>query len=400
MNRLNRVLVVTLAVVALVALGGYAAPAVHADDVTAVRLAVVDFKTNVVSVIDAEDGDVLASFGMPGPGSVYGSTSGRWFYVIHTAAGRVSVIDSGLRVEDHGDHQDLVIGAPFVRGTVNTGRRPIDTWVQNGMLTVHNDDDGTLAVFEDDRLEVALDYREIRGAGTGHNNAVVLGGDIVLLSLASAGTVTAYRMDGSAIQTFEGCPGTHGWTVWGMTAAAGCRDGVMLFTRSGDTITMTKVNNPAGTPDNVRVGTLRSNPNASMIVGNWGAGLALIDPRTATMTPVQLPAAPLAFYFTADGSRLIVLTPDGNVHALNPATGQVLGTVAAVAPYVAPAMGQPPVARPGMTVGAGVAYVTNPPAGEIVAVDTTTMTVARRMNVGGTPTSIAMVSATGEMHGE
>jgi hypothetical protein len=205
-------------------------------------------------------------------------------------------------------------------------------------------------------------------------------------------------MDGSAMQTFEGCPGTHGWTVLGMTAASGCRDGVMLFTRLGGTVTMRKIDNPPGTPDTVRVATVRSNPNSPVIIGNWGAGLALIDPQAGTLTPVTLSAAPLAFFFTADGSRLIVLMPDGAVQALNPATGQVIGSVAAVAPYVAPAMGQPAVPRPGLTVGAGVAYITNPTAGEIVEINTQTMAIGRRIAVGGTPTSIAMVALTGEVH--
>jgi hypothetical protein len=398
MQRSLRFLLGALVALSLATFGGVAPPTARADDTTAVRLAVVDFDTNAVTLLDAGNGASLATFGMPGPGSVHGSSSGRWFYVVHTAAGRVSVIDAGLRTEDHGDHQDLTITPPFVRGTVITGRRPIDTWVQDGMLTVHNDDDGTLAVFDDRRLEVALDYTEIRGSGTGHNNAVVLGGDTVLLSLASAGTVTAYRMDGSVIQRFEGCPGTHGWTVLGATAAAGCTDGVMLFSKSGDTVTMRKIQNPAGTPSNTRVSTLRSNSNSPMITGNWGAGLALIDPAAGTLTPVSLPAAPLAFAFTEDGSRLIVLTPDGSLHALDPSSGRMLGAVVAVAPYVAPAMGQPAIARPGLTVGDGVAYLSNPPSGEIVEIDTATMTITRRMRVGGTPGSIAMIAVSGELH--
>lgn len=398
MQRSLRLLLGMLVALSMVALGAVAAPAALADETTAVRLAVVDFDTNAVTVLDAAGGATLATFGMPGPGNVHASTSGRWFYVVHTAAGRVSMIDSGLRLEDHGDHHDLTISPPFVRGTVLTGRRPIDTWVQDGMLTVHNDDDGTLAVFDDRRLEVALDYTEIRGAGTGHNNAVVIGGDTVLLSLAAAGSVTAYRMDGSVIQRFDGCLGTHGWTVLGTVAAAGCSDGVMLFSKSVDAVTMRKIQNPAGTPNTTRVSTLRSNANSPVMAGNWGAGLALIDPRAGTLTPVSLPAAPLAFAFTSDGSRLIVHTPDGSVHAVDPISGRILGAVAAVMPYAAPTMGQPPVARPGLTVGDGVAYLTNPPAGEIVEINITAMTVARRINVGGVPTGIAMIAISGAMH--
>jgi DNA-binding beta-propeller fold protein YncE len=364
---------------------------------TAVRLAVFDFQRNAVTVLDAATGEVLAGFGMPGPGTVYGSSTGRWFYVIHTAQNRVSVIDSGLRREEHGDHMDLIEGPPFVRGTVVVGRRPIDTWVGNGMLTVHSDDDGTLAVFEDRRLEAALDYIEIRGAGTGHNNGLVLG-DYVLLSLASAGEVSVYRMDGTRLQPFTGCPRTHGWALRGTLAAAGCADGVMLFSLEGEEVRMTKIANPPDTPDNIRVGTVRSNPNSPVMVGNWGSGVVIIDPVARTLRPVPLPVNPLAFFFTPDGRRVTVLTADGNVHALDPRSGQILATVAAVAPYTAPASGEAPAPRPGMVVGEGVAYITDPPAGTVVEVDTATMTVRRRMSVGGVPTSIGMVSVTGVPH--
>jgi hypothetical protein len=397
MKRTMYVLLAALLLGAVTALGGAPSPAVEAAETTATRLAVVDFETNTVTVLDASTGEALAGFGMPGPGTVYGSSSGRWFYVIHTSTGRVSVIDSGLSLEDHGDHVDLERRPPFVRGTVITGRRPIDTWVGNGYLTTHNDDDGSLAVFEDKRLEVALDYAEIRGAGTGHNNGLILG-DYVLLSLASAGRVTAYRMDGSAVQTFEGCPGTHGWAIAGDVAAAGCADGVMIFTLAGGQLSMSKVNNPAGTPMGTRVGTVRASANSPVMVGNWGSGLAIIRPGAAELQAVPLPTAPRAFSFTPDGARLIVLTNDGNVHALSPSTGQVLGMAAAVEPYTPAAAGQPPVPAPGMVVGSGVAYLTNPTIGQIVEVNTNTMTVSMRMNVGGAPTSIAMVSMTGEVH--
>jgi hypothetical protein len=367
-------------------------------ETTAVRIAFADFRTNAVTVLDGASGERLASFGMPGPGSIYGASGGRWFYAVHTAPGRVSVIDSGLRAEDHGDHADLLAGPPFVRGTVRVGRRPVDTWVQNGMLTVHSDDDGTLALFEDERLEVALDYTEIKGAGPGHNNGLVLG-DHVLLSLASAGRVTAYRLDGSAAQTFEGCPGTHGWTLNGGVAAAGCADKVMLFTQAGDQLRASSVPHPPGTPEGTRVGTLRSHPASQVLAGNWGPGLTLIRPAEATMQPVPLPAAPLAFAFSGDGARLLALTPDGTLHALDPASGRALGSVAAVDPYVAPASGQPAAPRPSLAVGNGVAYLSNPTLGQIVEVNTTAMSVTRRLDVGGQPTSIGLVSLTGALHG-
>jgi len=271
---MTRILRLSIILAALLFAGVTAAGRPHTvaaqGEVTVTRLVVADAQTGALSVIDAEDGTVLATFGTPSANpNVVASSSGRWVFAVHTAANRVTVLDTGLRLEDHGDHRDLVVGHPFVRGTVVTGRRPIDFWAGDSRATVHNDDDGTLAVFDDERLEHTLDFTEIRGAGTGHNNAVVLG-ETVLLSLASAGRISAYRINGAAITSFEGCPGTHGWTTRAGTAAAGCTDGVMLITGTGTNLTARKVGEPAGSPESARVSTLTSHPDNPVLAANFG----------------------------------------------------------------------------------------------------------------------------------
>jgi DNA-binding beta-propeller fold protein YncE len=378
--------------IAAVCVNSRPAPVVAEDTVTVIRLVIADADTGALTVLDAADGRTIATFGTPSanPG-VTASPSGRWVYAVNTAANRVTILDTGLRLEDHGDHADLVVGPPFVRGTIVTGRRPIDFWAQRGMATVHNDDDGTLAVFDEGRLEVALDYTEIRGAGTGHNNAVVLG-DTVLLSLASAGRITAYRMDNSIVTSFEGCLGTHGWTTRGATAAAGCIDGVMLITNSPAGLMAKKVAEPAGSPDTARVSTLISHEQSPVLIGNFGQGLAIIQPDADLMQVVPLPSMPVRFLFDAAGTRLVVVTLDGMVHVLEPATGRILGSMAAVTP-IRTGDGAPPTAL--MAVTATTAYVTDPQAGQVVAVDLAGPSLARRMNVGGAPRGIAAVAMTG-----
>src|SRR5688572_27174598 len=149
------------------------------------RLVVADASSHVVSVFDPESRQRVASFGTPGKiGNVYPSSIGRWVFLVHTDANRVSIIDTGLHREDHGDHQDVEAGAPHVRGTVYPGQKPIDFWAGHGMATVHNDDDGSVTIFDERELETTVASKTIKGAGTGHNNAVVLE-DLVLLSLAS-----------------------------------------------------------------------------------------------------------------------------------------------------------------------------------------------------------------------
>jgi hypothetical protein len=387
---------------ALLALSGLAtAPAGAAQDgdhARAARLVVADALAHTLTVLDPANDERLATFGTPGRiGNVVRSSSGRWIFAVHTDANRLTILDSGLRRTDHGDHLDLVIGAPFVRATVYPGRKPIDFWSGHGMATVHNDDDGTLRVLDDERLEESVVLARINGAGTGHNNAVVLE-ETVLLSLASEGRVTAYNLvDGRAGQTFDGCPGTHGWTTPSRTlAAAGCTDGVMLFTKAGAQITARKIGEPTGSPEAARVSTLVSHPASPVLIGNFGQGLAIVRPDGTEVQPLPLASAPVRFAFDQAGARLVVLTLDGKLQALDPESGDTLWSTDAVTPVDPATAGAP---RPSFAVGSEVAYLTDPPAGRIVKVDLGTGRLfGTPLAIGGTPTAVALVELDGAEH--
>jgi hypothetical protein len=386
---------------AIVAAGAFAAavvwavPAAAEGPVSAARLVVVDAVAATLTVLDAATDERLASFATPGRiGNVVSSPSGRWVYATHSDANRVTILDSGLRLESHGDHADLIVGAPYVRATLNPGRKPIDFWTGNGMATVHNDDDGTLAILDERVLEISIEVTKLKGAGTGHNNAVVLE-DTVLLSHVPSAKVSAYALaDGKLVETFESCPGAHGWTTRGTTAAAvGCTDGVMLFSKSGGVVTMQKIGEPAGSPDNARVSYTASHPAHELIVGNFGQGVAVIRPGAAELQPVPLSANPIRFAFTRDGQQVIVLTLDGQLHAFDPAAGRVLWSTQAVAPVDTTVAGAP---RPMLAVGESVTYVSDPPDGRIVKIDLTDgQPVGAPIAVGGTPTLIVLVHLAG-----
>jgi hypothetical protein len=393
------VLVFTFGLAAISVLTAASARAAQEEhQANAARLVVADALSHTLTVLDAAKDERLATFATPGRiGNVVRSSNGRWVFAVHTDANKVTVLDSGLRRVDHGDHMDLEMGAPYVRATIHPGRKPIDFWAGNGMATVHNDDDGTLAVFDEQRLEDGTEVVRLKGAGTGHNNAVVLE-DTVLLSLASEGRITAYGLaDGAVRQAFEGCPGTHGWTTRGRTfAAAGCTDGVMLFSKEGPQVVARKVAEPAGSPESSRVSTITSHRNSEILVGNFGQGLALIRPADAELRSVPLTSTPVRFAFDHDGERLAVLTLDGKLHLLDPVSGEILWSADAVTPVDTATAGAP---RPALAVGEEIAYVTDPPAGRIVKID---LAIGRPFGtplaIGGTPTLLALVELEGAQH--
>jgi hypothetical protein len=95
-------------------------PTLAQADFTAVRIMSIDGRTGELNVINPATGEVVGTFTTPAEGfaSVYSSTSGRYMLANHYFGQHVTIVDSGLRSVPHGDHVDLVEGAPFVRATI------------------------------------------------------------------------------------------------------------------------------------------------------------------------------------------------------------------------------------------------------------------------------------------
>ncbi len=120
-----------------------------------------------------------------------------------------------------------------------------------------------------------------------------------------------------------------------------------------------------------------------MLIGAFGQGIARIDPSARSLTPVALPATPLVIRFAEAGEVLLVLTADGQLHALDPAFGSVLRSIAVVDALEA---GAP---SPSMTVLGEHAYVADPRHAEIVEVHLDAFEVERRLSVPFAPGGVA-----------
>src|SRR5215207_4533748 len=91
-QRSVRASTLALALVASALVVGQAAFAQGEADHGVSRLFVADASSHVVSVFDPESRQRIASFGTPGTiGNVYPSSTGRWVFVVHTDANRVSI---------------------------------------------------------------------------------------------------------------------------------------------------------------------------------------------------------------------------------------------------------------------------------------------------------------------
>lgn len=357
------------------------------------RLVIADGRSNVLRVLDLEKGTLVGSFSTPGIANVYDVPDSSYVFAIHRDANRVSLVFSGLALENHGDHDDLLVKAPYIAATFNTGPQPTHFFAHGKDILIFNDGDGTIAWMNQDKLGLSLDFNQIATGAPDHGAPAVLDG-LLLSGSLNNGTIDVYNPEGRKLQSVAGCPRLHGEAVWGNYALFGCQDGVMLTERFGVGISSRKIANPTGWPANARVGTVVSHEKSPYFIGNFGQGLVWVNPKEASMTPLALPAAPVRFGFDHDG-LLVVLTADGNLHTLSVAERKVVASLSVVPPVTTGGEG---AVRPALALGEGKAYVSNPANGEIVEVDLSSMKVLRKFAVGGAPASLALIKLEGVRH--
>jgi len=355
------------------------------------RIAVADAKAPLVLVLD-EEGKELGRFTVPSPANLYPLPGGQYVLSVHREGNAVSFLWGGLRLEDHGDHQDVKPENPYVAATLRTGPKPTHVFAEGKWAAVFHDGDGTVALFDLRRLGLAFTPRLIPTGGADHG-AVALLGEALLVGGVEGGRLEAYTLGGQRVLTFpQACPRLHGEAVLGEWAAFGCADGVLLVRAQGRGLLAQKLPNPPGTPEGTRVGTLAAHPAHPFFVGNFGQGLALVHPREGRLEVLPLPARPWRFAFDPEGEGLYVLTEDGRLHRLDPKTRQVVWSLAAVSPR---AQNTP---NAGLALGHGVAYLTDPQKGEVVRVDLEEGKVEARFQVGGAPSAIALFQVAGMEH--
>ena len=357
-------------------------------ELAGVRLLVASLDGPELLVLDAADGDVLGRFTIPSLGRVYQLPNAQLAAVTNRDADRVTFVHSGLSAVDHGDHMDLLQGTPYVLKTVNLGPVPTHFFAQGFDIAVYNDGDGSMAWLDARLLGISLDFVQVSGTGADHGSLAVVDGYLIGGGLREEG-VRVFDRNETELASFGGCPGLHGQATLGNAVAFGCSDGVLIVeARAGGTFAANKVGNPAGSPENARVGTLTAHPSSPVMIGNFGQGIAIIDPVARSLTPLALPAGPAAMRFSDDG-ELVVLTLDGALHRLDATSFELLASVQVVDEVVA---GQP---RPALALIGDHAFVTDPAHGAVWLVDLDHMEVETHYDLPFAPGSVAVMAIPG-----
>lgn len=376
------------------------------------RLFVADATNAALSVIDLETGQVMTNhFSLGSRAILAASPSSRYCLAVALDADQAELFDSGIYVEDHGDHWHYYKEAPRRMAIPLSGDNPVHAVSVGGWFTLHWDLTGRVDLFDEHQLAVLGDaYRPaFIMAGAQHGSAVPFGDnrhfavskpnplypDPVPNPLPVG--VDIWDLTASnRVHTATGYSNMHGEAGNGRVAAFGFNEGVLLLWQTTNGWTHFMVTNPPSMPPQYRIGDLRGHEHLDHFFGlafkREDAGdMFLINATNLTMEKVSLPgdSFAVAYEISPDGRFFDVVLANGDFVRLNAQTAEVIGVRTGL---IAPSTNHSNHGQyhPGVTAGLGRIYVTDPVGQQVVELDGATLQTLRIFGLPGMPTKITM----------
>ena len=381
----------------------------HDHDEIVGALLVSDAEVGLINIVDLHDGDIVSSMNLEGPATIYPTAHTYYGVAIQTAEGLVNFIDTGIEIEEHGDHFHLHVGEPELLGFELFGSTPVHFVSHDGWSAIHFDgsrDDGidaevaavlesTLGDSEPEVLFFALDGPVHGAAVPARNNEflITVPNPEYVSGMPDASSlpigVNVYDEFGFVLQEFadvedpdSSCIDLHGEAVTGnhYAFACGANFGVLVLTYNEGSGQFTSKNIPYPLAD-VRTGTLISHESKSFFVGNFGSNsLIKINPSSSETDVLGLPDDLCGFVFENDGgNEVAVLTVDGFIQVVDSNTWTIEESIPVTSPFSCTGI------RPRLAAGPGVAYVSIPEDGTVLEVGLHEPEIIREIEVGGTP---------------
>ncbi|MCZ8220955.1 MAG: hypothetical protein O9337_16185 [Acidovorax sp.] len=376
---------------------------------TAGRLAMAEDAATALRIYDLDSSAVVANFPLDNPPSaVYASPGRRYALAFQRTQDTVQIADAGLWQEDHGDHLHDYQAAPKLLSFRINGPQPTHYDDRAGQASIFMDGRAPSAVasasvFKDADLGAGRVGANINFAQPMHGFAEPNGSFLIATYRAPEATgptqAEIYSRQGTQytlVRRLDAqCPGMHGSFTSGGTTVSGCSDGVLAVSpQAAGAAAATKITTPTG------VGTIAGHPQlGARFIGIGNAGTPSttrfydIDAAAGKATPISIPGwadgrLRRAHGFDRAGRTFFVLDNTGTLHALERgASGW------AVKKSIAGAIAAMPTAAPFPAFAANEArdevYLSDPGARQLVAINNTTLDVARRVALDFRPTYLA-----------
>jgi outer membrane protein assembly factor BamB len=394
---LRRALISAAAIGAVVTLascssgGDSTAPASSADssasDAASARVAVA-YEGGIL-VLDGETLDTVAEFDSEQFTRLNPAGDDR--HVMVTMSEGFQVLDTGAGSSDDPELTDTIFKADTPGHVVRHADKTV----------LYADGTSDTTIFDTADLASADGLPEIEtipGIEAHHGVSVVLEDGTFLTTVGNAdgrNGIVAKDAGGTEIASSDQCPGVHGeGTAKDEAVVFGCENGALIY-QDGEITKLDAPDQPYG-----RMGNAYVSETSPIIVGDYKndvdaegyllSAVTLIDTEAKTLEVVDLPDG-IEYTFRdivrGPDDLAYILSSDGSIHVLDPESGEITDSFPVVEPWEGPAEWQD--AHPAIVVAGDIAYVTEPAANSVHAVDLTTGKVLASTELDVTPNEIA-----------
>ncbi|MGE2731242.1 zinc metallochaperone AztD [Mycolicibacterium vaccae] len=332
-----------------------------------------------ILVVDADSLEQVAD--IPVDGFVRLNPAGNDRHVLVSGSDGFTVLDMGTWTDAHGDHGHHYTADPTLTDLRFGGAEPGHAVVHDEMLTLFSDGIGTVDLVDPDvLLDGKGEARRVTSTAPHHGVAVVRQDGTLVISIGDDNGRSGVEIRDAAdrrVVANEDCPGVHGEAAaHGGVLTFGCEDGALIV--RGNEIR--KVNSPDAYG---RIGNHAGSPHSTIVLGDYKTDpdaeierprrFALIDTENATLRVVPIDAS-YSFRSLDRGpaGEAVILGTDGALHVYDPVTAQGTARIEVIDAWTEPERWQAPM--PNLHVQGGTAYVTDPAARRLVAVDMATGT--------------------------
>ncbi|GAA4665134.1 ABC transporter [Gordonia humi] len=365
------------------------------------RLVVTDSKSGTVDVVDLTSTEVLKRIDL-GDTSKVTMIDKRYAFAVDGEGGRVTVIDAGSWIVDHGDHTHSYVSDPKEIGELS-GQKPAHIVPGDDRVASFFDDDGAAQVLDIDSLgEGNVDITATIKADKPHHGVVVplAGHYITSHSVADPedarpGSFELRDSDGDKVQDFQTpCPRMHGEAGFEDYMLGACDDGVFKASVKDGKWSSEKIPYSDGIDDTTRPTTFREQQGVGRVVATAGPaatndGVLVLDSATGQWKHITTPDKAINVNISGDGRSVFAILADGTFHVYDASTGAETGASKALAePYNwSDKTATPPV----IVVGGNRAYVSDPDARVVQEIDyADNARVARTIEVGVSASSLGI----------
>jgi hypothetical protein len=313
------------------------------------------------------------------------SPAGDGRHILVAAGDAFRVFDSGVWTDRHGDHGHSYAADPRLTSRAFEASKPGHVVRHAGKTVLFNDGSGRVEVFASGGLGAALESglpatSTYTAPAAHHGVAVELADGNLLVTVGDEKARSGVAMLGAApdgqaraeIMRSEDCPGVHGEAVAGEeTVTFGCEDGMLVY-KAGK---FSKVSSP---DPYGRMGNQAGSPASPVVLADYKVDQDAVLERPTRISLVNTDSGKLqlvdvgtSYSFRSLGrgpaGEALVLGTDGALHVVNPLTGAVADHIPVVPAWQEPEVWQDP--RPTLFVQGAMAYVSDPAARKIHAVD-------------------------------